>query len=81
MSNANVQLQHIDTSLSMSLFNYLSTLPFETNSEEQISQTQSWITQNINNDKASMHFGDVKMTIYAPSDFVRTLYIEKFNND
>lgn len=79
LSNSKIKPRTIDTTLCISLFNFLATLPFEANSDEQIMQTQSWISQNINNDKASMHFGDIKMTIYAPTEFTRMIQIEKYS--
>jgi len=78
LSNADVQPRAIDTSLCISLFDFLATLPFEANSENQILQTKAWIAQNINIDNASMHFGDIKMTIFAPTEFTRMFLIEKY---
>jgi len=55
-------------------FKFLGTLPFGNNNPKQ---TQQWIDKNFNNDKAIMIMGDVKITMFAPSKFVRMMTIEK----
>lgn len=52
---------------------FVATLPYD-NAKPQ--EASDWIENNFNKDKSNITFGDVKMTIYAPSKAARMLIIE-----
>ena len=57
-----------------SFIGYIASLPFENSKPKE---TMQWVKDNFNNDKASTTVGSVKFTIYAPTEVVRMIIVEK----
>lgn len=55
-------------------FIFLSSLPYNGSNSIEFA---NWLKDNYNVNEASITIGDAKFTLYAPSDYVRMLNIEK----
>lgn len=57
-----------------SFIKFVASLPYD---NSDISKAQNWVESNFNVDKASINIGDAQFTIYAPSNKVRMIRINK----
>lgn len=56
-----------------SFIGMIATLPYPTN---DFDKTNKWLAKNISKDKATTVIGDARWTIYAPTKWARTIYVE-----
>jgi len=71
MLNGNENKQIIATK---PFLKYVASVPFEGNDPAKFAE---WLDKNFNKDKQSLTISDVKFTIYAPTNLLRMLDIEK----
>jgi hypothetical protein len=68
------ELQYVDISSTKQFFKYIASVPYDNSNPSQVS---AWIDHNFNNDNSSIIVSDVVFTMQVPSNFSRTMIIEK----
>ena len=74
-ATALIDLELKETIAAQQFIIFVSSLPYESSEPQKAEQ---WIKDNYNKDKATTIIGDARFTIFAPTDQLRSLLIEKY---